>query len=216
MTEERRCPNCGALVSEDAEWCGQCFTSLREPDPEPDPQPVSAPIPAASPQPAVVTEPGSQEAPFWPCTVCGAQNPIALDVCATCGTPFATVMRGVARSAVDPHVARTRSMLFPGAGHAALGYSVDGFARGAVFALSLGVAIFLAVTVPRSALMLLAIGLLLACAIGVYALSLAETKQLSERGGLLVPSKVLLWGAVGVMFLIVAAIALSIAGNARR
>jgi hypothetical protein len=31
-----------------------------------------------------------------------------------------------------------------------------------------------------------------------------------------VPSKVLLWGAVGVMFLIVAAIALSIAGNARR
>ena len=24
--EERRCPNCGALVSEDAAWCGQCFT----------------------------------------------------------------------------------------------------------------------------------------------------------------------------------------------
>jgi hypothetical protein len=199
-------------VSEDAEWCGQCFTSLREPDPEPAP----LPIPPAPSQAAAAGEPASSEAAFWPCTVCGAQNPIALDICATCGTPFATVMRGVERSAVDPHVARTRSLLFPGAGHAALGYPVDGFARGAVFALSLGVAIFLAVTVPRSALMLLAIGLLLGCAIGVYALSLAETKQLSERGGLLVPSKVLLWGAVGVMFLIVAAIALSIAGNARR
>jgi hypothetical protein len=201
-------------VSEDAEWCGQCFTSLREPEPEPVPDP--APIVADPPQPAAAADPASREPAFWPCTVCGAQNPIAADVCATCGTPFATVMRGVSRSAVDPRVARTRSLLFPGAGHAALGYPVDGFARGAVFALSLVVAIFLAVTVPRSALMLLAIGLLLACAIGVYALSLAETKQLSARGGLLVPSKVLLWGAVGVMFLIVAAIALSIAGNARR
>jgi hypothetical protein len=204
-------------VSEDAEWCGQCFTSLREPEPEPAPDPVPAAPQAAAAQPAATAEVGSREAAFWPCTVCGAENPIALDVCATCGTPFATVMRGVARSAVDPRVARSRSLLFPGAGHAALGYPVDGFARGAVFALSLGVAIFLAVTMPHTALMLLAIGLLLACAIGVYALSLAETKQLSERGGgLLVPSKVLLWGAVGVMFLIVAAIALSIAGNARR
>jgi len=203
-------------VSEDAEWCGQCFTSLREPEPEPAPDPIPVvPQPAAT-QPAASAESGSREAAFWPCTVCGAQNPIALDVCATCGTPFATVMRGVERSAVDPQVARTRSLLYPGAGHAVLGYPVDGFARGAVFALSLGVAIFLAVTMPRTALMLLAIGLLLACAIGVYALSLAETKQLSEGGGLLVPSKVLLWGAVGVMFLIVAAIALSIAGNARR
>ncbi len=148
--------------------------------------------------------------------MCGAQNPIDLDVCATCGTPFATMMRGLERIDVDPRLARARSLLFPGAGHAALGYTMDGFARGAVFTLSLGVAIFLAVTVPRSGLMLLAITLLVASAVGVYVLSLAETKQLSERGGLLVSSKLLLWGAVGVMFLIVGAIALAIATNARR
>src|SRR5918996_1131156 len=28
MTTERRCPNCGGLVGEDAEWCGQCFARL--------------------------------------------------------------------------------------------------------------------------------------------------------------------------------------------
>ncbi len=27
---ERRCPTCGALVSADASWCGQCFTPIRE------------------------------------------------------------------------------------------------------------------------------------------------------------------------------------------
>ena len=38
--EERRCPNCGALVSEDAAWCGQCFTPLRRaPDPPAAPRP---------------------------------------------------------------------------------------------------------------------------------------------------------------------------------
>jgi hypothetical protein len=210
VTEERRCPNCGALVSEDAEWCGQCFATLREPEAEPEPTPAEPPRPATSAERAV------RERAFWPCTVCGAENPIALDVCATCGTPFATVMRGVDRSAVDPRLARSRSLLFPGAGHAVLGYTVDGFARGAVFALSLGVAIFLAVTVGDRPLMMVAIGILVASAIGVYVLSLAETKQLSQRGGLLVPSKLLLWGAVGLMFLIVAAIALSIATNARR
>jgi ribosomal protein L40E len=217
MAEERRCPTCGALVSEDAEWCGQCFTSLREPPLVPEP---TAPEPAA-PFAATATsgdgEPTQRQAAFWPCSVCGAHNPIAFEVCETCGTPFAAVMRGVDRQRADPRVARTRSMIFPGAGHAVLGYPIDGFARGAVFALSLGLAIFLAVTVPRSGPMLLAITLLVGTAVGVYALSLTETRQLSERGGgLLIPSKYLLWGCVALMFLIVATIALSIAGNARR
>jgi ribosomal protein L40E len=213
VTEERRCPNCGALVSEDAEWCGQCFTDLRAPDPKPAPEPT----PAIATQPRSSVTGVAQRAPaFWPCTVCGAENPIALDVCATCGTPFAAVMRGTARRDVDPRSARSRSMLFPGAGHTALGYPMDGFARGAVFTLALAVAIFLAVTVPHSGLLLFAIGVLLAAAVGVYVLSLAETNQLSAGGGLIMPSRMLLWAAVGLMFLIVAVIALSIAGNARR
>lgn len=220
MAEERRCPTCGALVSDDAEWCGQCFTSLREPPAASEPAAPGPVAPAATTPTAA--PPGEGEAPtrqaaFWPCSVCGAHNPIAFEVCETCGTPFATVMRGVDRQRVDPKVARMRSMVFPGAGHAVLGYPIDGFARGAVFALSLGLAIFLSVSVPRSGPMLLAITLLVATAVGVYVLSLTETRQLSERGGgLLIPSKYLLWGCVALMFLIVGTIALSIAGNARR
>jgi hypothetical protein len=223
MAEERRCPTCGALVSEDAEWCGQCFTSLREPPPAPQPAAPAPAAPAAPFESAPVSatsgdvEPAGRQAAFWPCSVCGTRNPIAFEVCETCGTPFATVMRGVDRQQVDPKVARTRSMIFPGAGHAMLGFPIDGFARGAVFTLSLGLAIFLWMSVPRSGPMLLAITLLVGTAVGVYALSLTETRQLSERGGgLLIPSKYLLWGCVALMFLIVGTIALSIAGNARR
>ena len=211
MSDERRCPNCGALVSEEAEWCGQCFTSLREPEPEPEPEPAPPAQPVTTPAASAASGPA-----FWPCTVCGAQNPIAYDVCATCGTAFATVMRGVTRRSVDPQLARTRSLWFPGAGHAILGYSMDGFARGAAFTLSLAVAIFLAVSVAHRPLMMLAIAVLLAFAAGIYLLSFAETKQLAAGRGLIVPSRILLWGAVGVMFLIVAVIAMSIAGNARR
>jgi hypothetical protein len=154
--------------------------------------------------------------PFWPCSVCGAHNPIFLEVCETCGTPFAAVMRGVTRRDVDPDAARTRSLVFPGAGHAMLGYPIDGFARGVLFVLALGLSLFLAITAPRTGPMLLAIVLTLGLAIAVYVLSVMEIKDLAARGRLMVPSKYLLWAAVGVMFLVVGAIALSVATTARR
>ena len=43
---ERRCPNCNALVSEDADWCGQCFADLRRSPPPPPAPPVAAEEPA--------------------------------------------------------------------------------------------------------------------------------------------------------------------------
>ncbi|MEX0991841.1 MAG: Ran-binding zinc finger domain-containing protein [Actinomycetota bacterium] len=40
---EGRCPNCGALVSPDAEWCNLCFASLKVPEAEvPDPTQAAA------------------------------------------------------------------------------------------------------------------------------------------------------------------------------
>ncbi len=159
---------------------------------------------------------GPKGEPFWPCSVCGAHNPIVLEVCETCGTPFAAVMRGVTRRDVDPQAAVTRSLVFPGAGHAMLGYQIDGFARGVLFVLSLGIAIFMSIAGLRSGPMLLAILLTLGLAIGVYVLSALEIKDLAARGRLIVPSKYLLWVSVGVMFLVVGAIALSVATSARR
>jgi ribosomal protein L40E len=40
VVEERRCPNCHALVSADADWCGQCFTPLRPKSDTPETPPV--------------------------------------------------------------------------------------------------------------------------------------------------------------------------------
>ena len=201
-------------MSEDAEWCGQCFTDLRRPPPPPPAPPVAAEAAAAASDPETAVRPKGD--PFWPCSVCGAHNPIVLEVCETCGTPFAAVMRGVTKREVDAQAALTRSLVFPGAGHAMLGYPIDGFARGVLFVLSVGLAIFLPIAAPHTAVMLLAILLMLGLAIGVYVLSAVEIKELAARGRLMVPSKFLLWVSVGVMFLVVGAIALSVATSTRR
>jgi ribosomal protein L40E len=223
MSPNRRCPKCGALVSEDAEWCGQCFTSLREPDPPPVAAPAapeSGPVADAAGEsvPAATqrTRPEEPTGAFWPCPVCGTRNPIVLEACEVCGTPFAAVMRGETRREVDPDKAFRRSLLYPGLGHAMLGYPLDGFARGAVFTLAVLVAIFMPLTVPTTPLTILAVVLSVAAAGGIYALSAVETKRLMERRGLLVESRFLLWGAVGLMMVTVGAIALSVASETRR
>jgi hypothetical protein len=227
VSQDRRCPNCGALVSEDAEWCGQCFSSLREPEPPPIPAPAppSAGAPEANDEPEApsadapeAATPRSEEpiGAFWPCPVCGTRNPIVLEACEVCGTPFAAVMRGDTRRDADPEAAFRRSLLFPGLGHAMLGYPLDGFARGAVFALAVLVAILLPLSVPTTALTILAVVLSVAAAVGIYALSAAEVRRLAQRRGLLVESRFLLWGAVGLMMVTVGAIALSVASETRR
>ena len=151
--------------------------------------PTAAPgatVAAEEPAPASrrsETAPSPQGDPFWPCSVCGAHNPIVLEVCETCGTPFAAVMRGVTKRDVDAQAALTRSLVFPGAGHAMLGYPIDGFARGVLFVLSVGLAIFLSIAALHTAVMVLAILLMLGLAIGVYVLSAVEIKELAARGG---------------------------------
>lgn len=155
-----------------------------------------------------------REPATWPCTVCGAENAIVLDVCETCGTPFASVMRGDLRRTVDAEAAFRRSLLFPGAGHSMLGYGIDGFARGALFVLGLGIGAFLYVATPHTGVMVVAILLSLALAIAMYALSAVECRELAAGGRLRVPSRVLLWVGVGVVFATVGLIGLSIATSA--
>ena len=214
---ERRCPTCGALVSEEADWCGQCFTSLRQPvpaPPAPEPSLASAPVEPAST--GLPPAPSTTADAFWPCSVCGAHNRIELEMCETCGTPFAAVMRGTGRARVDPEAARRRSLLFPGAGHAMLGYPIDGFARSALFVLALALSVLLLVATPHAGAALLATVLTLGLAVAVYVVSVMEIPELAARGRLLVPSKFLLWGGVVVMFLVVGAIALSVSATTRR
>lgn len=92
-----RCPHCRASVRPGAPWCTLCHADLRA-APEPPPvaaaaqfDPLTAPasalgVPELSPQ----TRAGD---PTWPCTTCGASNPITSDACGACGAGFLAELR---------------------------------------------------------------------------------------------------------------------------
>ena len=200
---ERRCPNCDALVSATATWCGLCLAPLE----------VPAPAPAAAPSPS----PAERRAPFWPCPVCGAENPIELDVCATCGTPFAHVMRAEQdRPQVEPRDALVRSLIFPGLGHQLAGRGMDGMARGVLFAITFGIAILLGLSAGGSTAVTASFALFVLAGVGVYAMSAVEAYRLAEGNDLLVPTQVLVWILLGVVFLGIGLLAFGVVTATRR
>ena len=114
-------PNCGALVSADADWCGQCFTSLRTGR---DPSRTRRAHPCSPTGGAGAERRGRDMA--LPRRV-ATQNPIELDLCSVCGTSFGQLFRedepiptvvASRRVPVVPHV--------PGIGHAKAGRGPDG------------------------------------------------------------------------------------------
>ena len=150
---------------------------------------------------ATVTEPAERPQAFWPCPVCGGRNPIQLDSCATCGTPFAQVMRvPEERGPIDPRDAAIRSLIFPGLGHRALGRGLDGLARGVLFVVTFGLGVMLAIAASGSGALVAAFALFLVAGVGVYAMSAFEAHRLAKGGELLVETKVLMWALVGVVF----------------
>jgi hypothetical protein len=149
----------------------------------------------------VATEAAERPMPFWPCPVCGGKNPIQLDSCATCGTPFAQVMRvPEERTRMEPRDAAIRSLIFPGLGHRALGRGLDGLARGVLFAVTFGLAASLAVAAAGSGALVAAFVLFLVAGVGVYTMSAVEAHRLAQGGDLIVETKVLMWALVGVVF----------------
>jgi hypothetical protein len=197
---ERRCPNCGALVSVDAEWCGQCFASLREPAAEPVAIPEDAPIRVAVGTRRDGEGGGERRVATWTCPACEHENALEMDACEICFTPFASLFREPDEGPkVDPRTALTRSLLFPGLGHAALGRGPDGLARGMLFAWTFGTTVLiLSSGVPSGPMagMLLLYGALAAV---VYAFSAFESYRMAQGGDVLVTSRVLMWFAVGLV-----------------
>lgn len=216
---ERRCPDCGALASSDAEWCNQCFRSLLEPDPEPEPAPVStvatAGLEASVAQggaPATGTAP-----PTWPCPVCDHRNPIEADACVVCGTTFAQMMRqDEAPPTVDPADAMHASLLFPGLGHRKVGRGLDGLARGALFVVLAAMAITVAVSGLRSPATIALCSVFVAGAVLVYAGSAWEASRMADGGGPIVSSRGLMWVTVVVIIASVMLLAMSFVTVARR
>ena len=208
VVEERRCPNCSALVSADADWCGQCFTSLRV-------TPAEPPVVSSSGAPAV----GLREAAAatWPCPACGEQNPIERDTCRVCGTPFAQLLRQQPdRPAVSPRDAFLWSLTFPGVGHAKAGRAGDGIARGTLFVLTFGLTLVIALSGASGAPLMGVVIVLLLSALAVYLGSAVEAYRIAEGGGPLISARALLWVTVGVVMVAIGLLAASVASVSAR
>jgi hypothetical protein len=214
---ERRCPNCRALVSEDAEWCGQCFVSLKEPAAEPASIPEGSPMRVAVAARTDDEAGGERKVATWTCPACEHENALELDVCEVCFTPFAALFREPdAGPKVDPRTALTRSLIFPGLGHRAVGRGPDGLARGMLFAWTFGTTILILVSGVSSGPMTGMFVLYGALAIAVYVFSALEAYRMAQGDGTLVSSRVLLWFAVGLVLVSVLMATVLIFAAARR
>ncbi len=172
---------------------------------------------AAEPEARTATETPASKTPMWPCPVCEGRNPIDLDVCATCGTPFAALMRQErARPNVDRRDAFRRSLLYPGLGHRMVGRELDGVARGVLFTMLLIATVMLAFSgVPSGAVRFLFL-LYAAATVGVYLMTALEAARLADGGDLLVSSRVLLWVTVAILLVSVVMVSLVIGTATRR
>ncbi len=199
-------------MSADADWCGQCFTSLRpQVDAQPDTPLVPAPV-------RVTVDPSATKAgtAMWTCPTCGQENGLDLDACSVCGTSFAALFRQDERPpTVDPRYALTRSLIFPGLGHRAVGRGADGLARAVLFLYTFGTALLILLSGPSSGP---AVGLLVlygSLAVGLYVLTAVEAYQMAQGGGPIVSSRVLLWGVVTLVVLSVLMAAFTIFAAAK-
>jgi hypothetical protein len=165
MSSERRCPDCGALVAIDADWCGQCYASLKEPEAPTNGTPsetaLGPSIVAAAPtelgeevsQIAAATEPQETEpsetqpqeagpegaGPTWKCPVCERPNTMDLNICPACGTPFGRLFQEPEKpSEIPAKDAAAWSILLPGVGHLKAGRTMDGVARLVLLAWTVG------------------------------------------------------------------------------
>ncbi len=221
----RRCPDCGALVSEDARWCGQCFRSLL--DPMPEPAPIESVPSDASTAETTTAERASTggvqgiadaptKEPTWPCPACGNENPIELDVCVVCGTSFAAMMRhGEPAPTIDPADAVKASLLYPGLGHRRAGRSLDGLARGVLFTLLLAMAILTGLSGLSTTATVGIFVMYVVTVIVVYVGTAFEARHIAAGGEPFIGARTLLWITVGLILASVALVGTLVVFGAR-
>lgn len=213
---EPRCPDCGALVSEDVEWCGQCFASLRvEPEPEPEVA-ASTPAPEASePEPQLgseatastgTAEEAPKKAPFWACPTCQNENELDSMLCPVCGTPFGRLFE---EPDENPRVPPDKAALYgllPGYGHLRCGRAGEAVAR-MFFALgSLAITTMFAFTSDAGAVSLVLTALFACLLLFSVAESAVDARRLASGERELISGRQLLWifiGAFGLAVLLV-------------
>jgi ribosomal protein L40E/uncharacterized membrane protein len=214
MMGDRRCPSCGALVSAEAEWCGQCFTPLERVDPRAPAEAANAPTAGAGPPVGSNLPPGGAAGGAieveggrlaWTCPVCDARNPIEANECSTCGTPFSRLLEEPTEQPdVEPQTAAVWSLALPGLGHWKLGRRTDAVARFAMFGWAFGALLVLLVSRfgkgalgPTFPLFLLFVG----ASLMIYVLSAVDAYRLASGDPPVVSSRALLWTSAGLVFL---------------
>lgn len=227
-----RCPTCNALNPDSAEWCTQCFTSLRAPEPvvdvPPDPQPEATPQPDVGDVPPASTDADAApqlvqrgnatfrktaEGLDWQCGRCDTFNPIEVQRCTTCGYGFGDTVRGPQEADVpdvDENVALLASAVLPGAGHVLAGRTATGVARGVIFLLFVvGGWLLLREAgatgqgpLPAVPLLLGALVIWVTTAFDAVLAARGEQRQLLE-------GRVFFWLVVGVLGLLMAAFAVA-------
>ena len=200
-------------MSADAAWCGQCYTPLAAASAATAPSASS--VASRSTRDDVLAPPSAE--PFWPCPVCGTRNPIDADLCQTCGTSFAQVMRADAeRPDVLPKDALIRSLLVPGLGHRKVGRPMDGLARAVLFGVTAGMAVVLAAAGLRTAVAFAAFALFFVAAFGIYALTAYEAYRLAGGASPFLSSRQLLWAFAAVICASVALITIAVVSGSRQ
>jgi hypothetical protein len=197
MSEQQRCPYCGALISADAEWCGQCYVRFGGPAGG-----SESAVPVGD-RTAARRE-ASKGEPFWPCPACGKENAIELDACSDCGTPFARLFREPEHGAeIPPQSALLSSLAFPGVGHWRCGRPLDGLARAVVFAWTLTTVLVIALSRSGKGFGTTVglFGLFLVATVLLYALSAIDAYRIASGESEIVTSRILLWGSAGLVLL---------------
>ncbi|MBI3649329.1 MAG: hypothetical protein HY240_11375 [Actinobacteria bacterium] len=211
-------------MSPEAEWCGQCFSRLSKDEGGATEQAaavvaetVGAVAQDPTEPPAIAAGEGTVlKVATWPCPVCEARNPIEIDACAVCGTPFAALLKqDEAPPKVDPRDAFRRSLAFPGLGHMAIGRGGDGLARGVLFVMTFGLAVVAAasgVSTPAVATMALVFG---GIGVLVYFGTAFEAARMARGLPAVLSSRAILWIVVGVLLGSVMILALLVVSAAR-
>lgn len=217
---EPRCPSCGAQVSAEAEWCGQCYEPVprvREdspapavPTPDVNGRPTARSSVTERPVPATVQVAGierTDEGTVWTCPSCQQRNHIDVGMCPVCGTSFARLFQEPEIAPdVQPSTALTLSLLLPGLGHWKLGRRGDALARFVLSVWSFGTLLLLSLARAGSGLgslsslyllfVVAALALWLESAIDAYRIAAEERPFVSAR--------MLMWASAG--FVVVSAI----------
>lgn len=223
-----RCSSCGALVTPDAEWCGQCFTPLKVTQVSRDE--LSAKVGIKIREEPVVTgssegndgavpRPGSgpKVRLTWPCPMCEHDNDIELNRCERCGTPFAALMKAdEAPVKVEPKEALKWSLIYPGLGHSKAGRGADGVARGTLFTLCLVLLIVIALSGVGSSGQIMMVSLYLIATFVVYVGSAAEAYRIARGGDPFVSSRTLLWVTVALLLVSIGLLAITATVLVRR